>query len=331
MIGLGEFGLPHARAYRENPRVELVALCDIRKRPLQEAGRELSVGRLYEDYSEMLEAEKNNIDIVSVATPDESHAEIASAALGINKHVFLEKPMCRTLKEADRILEEASRSRGMLMVDFILRFDPRYVRAREIAASGELGRIIALHARRHASSEFARTHGKFSNLFLSSAVHDIDAILWMTSAKPVRVYATGNGSLLNKKFDDAILCILEFDEGAIASIDSNWVLPLQAPRLESGLRIVGTKGVVDVAGDQGLTEVTAGAGVVVVVPDLSLRPVVVGDTLEGALKRAIDHFVTCVLEGKDPSVGPLEGRDALKVALALEESARSHKPVRLDW
>ena len=151
----------------------------------------------------------------------------------------------------------------------------------------------------------------------------------MTSAKPVRVYATGNGSLLNKKFDDAILCILEFDEGAIASIDSNWVLPLQAPRLESGLRIVGTKGVVDVAGDQGLTEVTAGAGVVV--PDLSLRPVVVGDTLEGALKRAIDHFVTCVLEGKDPSVGPLEGRDALKVALALEESARSHKPVRLDW
>ena len=289
----------------------------------------MSVGRLYEDYSEMLEAEKNNIDIVSVATPDESHAEIASAALDINKHVFLEKPMCRTLKEADRILEEASRSRGMLMVDFILRFDPRYIRAREIAASGELGRIIALHARRHASSEFARTHGKFSNLFLSSAVHDIDAILWMTSAKPVRVYATGNGSLLNEKFDDAILCILEFDEGTIASIDSNWVLPLHAPRLESGLRIVGTKGVVDVAGDQELTEVTAGAGVVV--PDLSLRPIVVGDTLEGALKRAIDHFVTCVLEGKDPSVGPLEGRDALKVALALEESARSHKPVRLDW
>jgi len=76
VIGLGEFGLPHARAYRENPRVELVALCDIRKRALREAGRELSVGRLYEDYSEMLEAEKNNIDI------DESHAEIASAALG---------------------------------------------------------------------------------------------------------------------------------------------------------------------------------------------------------------------------------------------------------
>ena len=158
-------------------------------------------------------------------------------------------------------------------------------------------------------------------------MHDIDAILWMTSAKPVRVYATGNGSLLNKKFEDAILCLLEFDEGTIASIDSNWVIPLHVPRLESGLRIVGTKGVVDVAGDQGLTEVTAGAGVV---PDLSLRPNV-GDTLEGVLKRAIDHFVTCVLEGKDPSVGPREGRDALKVALALEESARSHKPVRLDW
>src|SRR5207244_12783108 len=82
VIRLVKFGHRHARAYREKPRVELVALCDIRKRPLQEAGRELSVGRLYEDYSKMLEAEKNNIDIVSVATPDESHAEIASAALG---------------------------------------------------------------------------------------------------------------------------------------------------------------------------------------------------------------------------------------------------------
>ena len=99
MIGLGEFGLLHARAYRENPRVELVGLCDIRRRPLQEAGRELSVGRLYEDYSEMLEAEKNKIGLVSVAAPDESHAEIASAALGINKHVLPEKPMCRTLQE----------------------------------------------------------------------------------------------------------------------------------------------------------------------------------------------------------------------------------------
>src|SRR5207247_11462327 len=90
VIGLGEFGLAHARAYRENPRVELVALCDIRKRPLREAGRELSVGRHYEDYSEMLEAAKNSIDIVSIDTPDDSHTQIQSAALGINTHDFLD-------------------------------------------------------------------------------------------------------------------------------------------------------------------------------------------------------------------------------------------------
>src|SRR2546427_13273710 len=114
----------------------------------------------------------------------------------------------------------------------------------------------------------------------------------MTSAKPVRVYATGNGSLLNKKFEDAILCLLEFDEGTIASIDSNWVLPLHAPRLESGLRIVGTKGVVDVAGDQELTEVTAGAGGGG--PGLSLPPDAVRGTLGGALKRAKGPFHTCV-------------------------------------
>lgn len=330
MVGLGEFGFLHARAYRENPEVELVALCDVRKKRLEAVGKSLGVGRLYEDYAEMFEAEKKGIEIVSVATPDESHADIARAALRIGKNVFLEKPMCRTINEADTIVTEAQRSRGMLMVDFILRFDPRYIKARETVKGGEIGRIIALHARRHASSEFARTHGKFSNLFRSSAIHDIDAIMWMTSAKPVRVYAIGNESLLDKRFDDAILCLLEFDGGTIASIDSNWVLPREAPSsLESELRIVGARGVVDViTNDQGLSKVTAGARLVT--PDLSFWPII-GERLEGALKRAIDHFVSCVNEGKKPSVGPVEGRDALKVALALEESAKTHRPVKIGW
>jgi UDP-N-acetylglucosamine 3-dehydrogenase len=330
VVGLGEFGFLHARAYRENPRVELAALCDVRKKRLEAVGKLLGVGRLYEDYAEMFEAEKKRIDIVSVATPDESHADVAGAALRIGKNVFVEKPMCRTLDEADRIVNEASRSRGMLMVDFILRFDPRYIKARETVKAGELGRIIALHARRHASSEFARTHGKFSNLFRSSAVHDIDAIIWMTSAKPVRVYAIGNGSISNKGFDDAILCLLEFEGGTIASIDANWVLPREAPsNLESELRIVGAKGVVDVvANDQGLAKVTAGERLVT--PDLSFWPVI-EERVEGSLKRAIDHFVSCVIEGNQPSVGPVEGRDALKIALALEESATTHTPVSIGW
>jgi predicted dehydrogenase len=285
---------------------------------------------LYKDYREMLAREEGELDVVSIATPDKSHAEIALAVLALNKNVFLEKPMCRTLEEADRIVEGSEVSRGKIMVDFLLRFDPRYVKAREIVERGDLGKVLALHARRHASSEFAKTQGRFSNLFRSSTVHDIDLILWLTSAFPDRVYATGNKSVGSGGRDDSVMALLEFQNaGVIASIDANWVLPRRFPsQIESELRIVGSKGIVDiVAQDQGLEKATA-AGLKK--PDLSFWPVLEG-RIGGALKNAVDHFIHSVRTDSEPSVGPREGRNSLKVALALEESARTHQPIKLVW
>jgi predicted dehydrogenase len=316
--------------YHENPQTELVALCTRTVSRLKKAGEDLGVSRLYTDYKEMLRNEEKEIDIVSVATPDRTHAEIAIEALSMNMNVFLEKPMCYTLEEADRILESARRSKGKIMVDFILRFDPRYIRAREIAKRGDVGRMIALHTRRHGSSEFERTQGTYSNLFRSSTVHDIDVMLWLTSSFPNRVYAAGNRSVSSDGVDDSILGILEFkDKGIVASVDANWALPSRFPsQLESELRIVGSSGVVDVvAQNQGLEQVT-GDGLQR--PDLSFWPVV-GGKVGGALKDAIQHFVSCIVTGKEPYVGPQDGKNALRVALALEESARTHVPVELQW
>jgi UDP-N-acetylglucosamine 3-dehydrogenase len=316
--------------YHENPQTELVALCTRTVSRLNKAGAELGVTKLYTDYREMLRNEEKEIDIVSVASPDRTHAEIAIDALSRNMNVFLEKPMCYTLEEADRIVESARRSRGKIMVDFILRFDPRYIQAREIAKRGDIGNIIALHTRRHGSSEFERSQGTYSNLFRSSTVHDIDVMLWLTSSYPNRVYAAGNRSASSDGVDDSILGILEFREaGIVASVDANWALPARFPsQLESELRIVGSSGIVDVvAQNQGLEQVTAEG---LQRPDLSFWPVI-GGKIGGALKDAIEHFVTCIMTGKEPSVGPREGKNALRVALALEESAKTHAPVELEW
>jgi UDP-N-acetylglucosamine 3-dehydrogenase len=288
------------------------------------------VSKLYTDYRELLKNEEKEIDIVSITTPDRTHAEIANEALALNKNVFLEKPMCSTLEEADGILENSRKSKGKVMVDFILRFDPRYIQAREIAQRGDVGRILALHTRRHGSSEFAKTQGTYSNLFRSSTVHDVYVMLWITSSFPNRVYAAGNRGVASDGVDDSVLGILEFkDAGIIASVDANWVLPARFPsQLESELRIVGRDGVVDVvAQSQGLEQVTAEG---LQRPDLSFWPVIEG-RVGGALKDAIAHFVHSIVTDTEPSVGPREGKNALKVALALEESARTHQPVELVW
>lgn len=305
----------------------LVALCDNNRTILKNAGKTFGVKRLFNNYREMLE---EDLDIVSIATPDKSHAEIAVAALAQNKSVFLEKPMCRTLREANKIVEASEASEGKIMVDFLLRFEPRHLKAKEIVERGDLGRVFALHARRHSSSEFAQTQGRFSNLFRSATIHDIDLILWLTSTFPDRVYATGNKSVGSGGVDDSVIGLLEFRRAhMIASIDANWVLPTSFPsQIESELRLVGTKGIVDiVAQDQGFEEATA-AGLRK--PDLSFWPQLEG-RIGGALRNAVDHFIHSVRTDSDPSVGPREGRNSLKVALALEESARTHHPIELVW
>lgn len=333
VIGLGNFGQLHARAYNENPKSRLVATCDSDARRLNAASKKLGIRarRRFTDHVEMLKDLDDEIDVVSIVTPDAYHCKMALEAARRGKDILLEKPMCRTLDEADRIIEAVRKYKIRLMVDFILRFDPRYLKARENLSRGEIGKIATLFARRHGVMQFARTHGKFSDLFLSTAIHDIDLMLWFACLKPTTVYAEGTRQILrSKRVDDAIFCILKFPNGIIGSIDANWSLPESSPSpLESEFRVVGSRGVINVASqDQGLWQIANEQGLKV--PDVTLWPVV-EDKLLGDLKTAVGHFVTIVAENKQPLVGPVEGKNALRVALRLKESASKHQVLNLSW
>jgi predicted dehydrogenase len=333
VIGLGNFGQLHARAYNENPKSKLVAICDSDARKLNAASKKLGIRarRRFTDHMEMLKDLDDEIDVVSIVTPDALHSEMALEAARRGKHILLEKPMCLTLDEADRIIEAVRKYKIRLMVDFILRFDPRYLKARENLSRGEIGEIATLFARRHGVIQFARTHGKFSDLFLSTAIHDIDLMLWFACLKPTTVYAEGTRQILRSKtVDDAIFGILKFPNGIIGSIDANWTLPESSPSpLESEFRVVGSRGVINVASqNQGLWQIANKNGLKV--PDITFWPVV-EDKLLGDLKTAVDHFVTIVAENKQPLVGPVEGKNALRVALGLKESASKHQVLNLSW
>jgi len=217
------------------------------------------------------------------------------------------------------------------MVNFILRFDPRYVKAKENVSKREIGEIATLFARRHGVTEFARTHGKFSDLFLSVAIHDIDLMLWFTFRKPTTVYAESTRNVSrSRSVDDAAFGILKFPDRIIGSIDANWSLPESSPsQLESEFRVVGSKGVINVESqNQGLWQIANKRGLEV--PDLTFWPVV-EDKLLGDLKAAVDHFITSVVQDRQPLVGPVEGKNALKVALALKESVSKHQVLNLSW
>src|SRR5262249_2716093 len=114
------------------------AICDVwekARRNGQKTGK-LSDDQVYTDYRKMLE--NKDIDAVVVATPDHTHAPIAIAAMEAGKHVYIQKPMTRTVEEAFKVHEVAKRTKRVVQVGSQGCSDPKYLKAREIVKSGRL-------------------------------------------------------------------------------------------------------------------------------------------------------------------------------------------------
>lgn len=137
----------HAGAYHQHDRTDVVAVCDIREETLQAFKKTWAdvwpQVRLYTDYREMIDREQP--DILSVATSDHAHAEItvAGAEAGAAM-IFCEKPISTSLADADRMIEATDRHGALLSVDHTRRWEPKFVQAREIIRSGEMGKLCTV-------------------------------------------------------------------------------------------------------------------------------------------------------------------------------------------
>ena len=107
-IGVGGKGESDLSSFAKSPRVNIVALCDVDDRQAVKSRKRFDKASYYKDFREMLEKEKNNIDAVSVSTPDNTHAVATLAAMQLGKHVYTQKPLTHDIYEA-RILAEAAK------------------------------------------------------------------------------------------------------------------------------------------------------------------------------------------------------------------------------
>ena len=115
VIGVGGISQQHLDAYRNNPDVEIYALCDINEAQLNKRGAQYGVERLYTDCETML-AELPEIEAVSVCTWNSAHAPCTIAALKAGKHVLCEKPMATNAKDAEAMLQAAKESGRTLLL-----------------------------------------------------------------------------------------------------------------------------------------------------------------------------------------------------------------------
>jgi len=142
LAGVGDISMMHQPGYIDYPGCELYAICDPNTSLLEARAAEWNVRKTYSSYEDLLADRK--VDIVEVLTPHELHADMVVAAASAGKHISVQKPMCNTISEADRMIE-AARYNGVkfkVFENFV--FYPPYVKAREMLEGGEIGEPLSV-------------------------------------------------------------------------------------------------------------------------------------------------------------------------------------------
>ena len=228
VVGLG-VGAQHVAGFEADERCDVVAICDLDPQRLRDAVRERPGLATTEDFDELLQS--SDVDIVSIASYDDAHFAQAIAAIGAGKHVFVEKPVCRTFEEARQLSHAlAEHPQVVLASNLVLRAAPLYQFAREQATAGAIGELYAfdgdyLYGRLEKITDGWRGDVNDYSVMLGGGIHLVDLMLWVTGQRPERVAATGNRiSTAGTKFryDDFVAATYAFPSGLVGRITANF-------------------------------------------------------------------------------------------------------------
>ena len=324
LIGCGLFGESHLQAYRAVNSANIAAVYDIDQKRAVEIAREFGIPKVCGSAEELCALP--DLQAVDVVTPEPLHFAPVTSALSNGKHVFVEKPFALDLEQCERMMDKARSADRILMVGHLLRFETKYAMLKDEIASGRLGRIVSMHARRNRPksllSKYSRTHPALEN-----CIHDIDLMLWYTQSKVRRVRGYGRKATAGKH-DDTFWGVLEFESGAIGVVETIWLIPPSAGiMLDDTLEVFGHRGVANIRLIPAGLELWLDAGPET--PDISYDPRV-ASSARGALREELGYFCDCVLAGKASTViRAEEAMAAAEAALALVESARLDTDVEI--
>jgi len=269
VVGVGTFGVNHLRAFAQTERegvAQLVAAADLNAARLAEMARQFGF-RPYADHREMLEREE--LDAVSVVTPDFAHRQVTLDALAAGKHVLVEKPLDVTVEGCEEMVAVAKQAGLLLQVDFHKRYDPYHLELERLVREGNLGQVLYGYCHMEDRIEvprdwFPQWAPKSSPVWFLG-VHFYDLVRWVFKADAKSVFARGQKrKLAGLGIDtyDSVQAQVEFANGAVVTFDTSWILPDRFEAIvNQGIRLVGTEGIMEVdSQDRGARSCFAAAG-----------------------------------------------------------------------
>jgi len=320
VIGLGHWGPNLLRNFHHLADVNVAGICDLDASRLARLRPRYLLSTFTTRYQDLLD--DPGLEAVAIATSASTHFEIARDALLADKDVFVEKPMCLQVQQAEA-LAGLARDRGrVLMVGHLMKYHPAVRYLKQYLDSGRLGDPLYVHSQRLNLGEVR----KDENAMWCLAPHDISLVGYLLGKQPYEVCAFGQ-SFLRRPVQDTVFLLMRYEGGVLAHLHVSWLDPNKVRRTTvvgstqmavfddmepmEKLRIY-DKGVEFPNGDYPSPDAA-----------LSLR---VGDifipSLEPhePLRVECQHFVDCVCTRRQPITDAAEGLDVTRVLEAAERS-----------
>ena len=324
VIGLG-VGEQHALSYKAAPGVVLEAVCDKDPVRLREAGDRLDAAKRHEDWRKIVD--DPDIDVVSICSYDDDHAEQAERAFRNGKHVMVEKPVALTREDAARVLSAQQDSGKLISSNLILRRSPRFIELRERIRAGDLGEIFYMegdyiHFIIEKITRGWRGKMDFYCVVYGGGIHLIDLMRWMIGGEIAEVTGMSNKILTRDsdfRFDDTFVNLLRFEGGALAK-----TLTTFGPRRTKfhALNVYGTRGTF--------------------INDLPSAKFFTGDRPEDesavttpypgmAKGDLLPDFLAAIREGREPIIGARDVFRVMDVCFAAMESVEAGRSVKITY
>ena len=346
VVGLGNMGTSHARAYHRLEGFEIVGLCSHNIESQTNLPLEFSDIPRFNDYHEALAALEP--EAVSINTWPDTHAEYTLKAFDAGAHVFLEKPLAETVEKAERVVAAAHAQRRKLVIGYILRHHPSWAKLVELAHTLGKPLVMRMNLNQQSSGNAWQVHKHLMESLspiVDCGVHYVDMMCLMTRAKPAKVHAIG-ARLSDEIADDMYnygQLQVQFDDNSVGWYEAGWG-PMISETAFFIKDVIGPKGCVSI--EMATVADSDGIGLHTKTNRLRLHPAELDATGNSAhpdeffdmsdepdhgelCRREQGYFLKAIRDNLDLTEHMNDALNSLKIVLAADRSVRSGEIVDL--
>ncbi len=271
--------------------------------------------------------EDSDIDAICICSPTSTHADLIVGASGAGKHVLCEKPISLDLDKTRNCLQQVKESGIKLQIGFNRRFDPNFLKVKEIVAEGKIGKVHQVRVTSRDPGPPPVSYIKESGgLFLDMTIHDFDIVRFLCGAEVTEVYAIG-ANLLGPEIGEAgdidtAIITLKLDNGAMGVIDNSRGA---AYGYDQRVEVFGSEGSISAENELPNQTVLLTKGGVIKEKPLHFFL----ERYEKAYRREIESFYQYLSAAVSSPASGEDGLKALLIGLAAKESLKTNRPVSL--